>query len=241
MPSLDPISSIFGLLDRWRHLPAYQLERRADIFFAVYLREVVASFTGAAIAQTIIPELPIKRDLIWPDRPTHKSVKLDYCLFAEDGSKVYFVELKTDAGSRRSAQDEYLERSVEIGFKAIVDGIRHIVLATSAHQKYHHLVSALVARNFFEAPSDLAEYLFPSPRPGVAAKLEQIRVANANPPIEVIYVQPLAAGADRCIDFEMFAEHVERHPDPFSQSFAEHLRRWTTPAGSERPSYSEGV
>lgn len=230
-----PVSALFDALDRWRHLPAYQLERRADIFFAIYLRDVVASFTGTAIAETIIPELPIKRDLIWPHPPTNRSVKLDYCLFAEDGSRVYFVELKTDVGSRRPEQDEYLTRSAEVGFRAIVDGIREIVLATTAHQKYHHLVSALVARGHLDVPHDLAEFVFPSARSGLSEKLAEIKVAESDPPIEVIYLQPTATAGDRCIDFEMFAAHVEQHDDPFSRAFAHHLRRWTLPAGAERP------
>ena len=38
----DPrIDRIFDLLDGWRHLPAYQLERRADIFFGLFLPDVL--------------------------------------------------------------------------------------------------------------------------------------------------------------------------------------------------------
>ena len=35
------ISKIFDTLDDWRQLPAYQLERRADIFFGIYLEEIL--------------------------------------------------------------------------------------------------------------------------------------------------------------------------------------------------------
>jgi hypothetical protein len=35
MVSMDPLDRVFENLDRWRHLPAYQMERRADIFFSV--------------------------------------------------------------------------------------------------------------------------------------------------------------------------------------------------------------
>jgi hypothetical protein len=38
---LGPLDSVFAHLDRWRHLPNYQLERRADIFFSVYSWSVV--------------------------------------------------------------------------------------------------------------------------------------------------------------------------------------------------------
>lgn len=35
------VEGVFNLLDCWRHLPAYQLERRADIIFALFLLEVL--------------------------------------------------------------------------------------------------------------------------------------------------------------------------------------------------------
>ncbi len=35
--TVDPLDIIFRHLDHWRHLPSYQLERRADVFFSVYL------------------------------------------------------------------------------------------------------------------------------------------------------------------------------------------------------------
>lgn len=235
MLDLDPINVIFGRLDAWRHLPAYQLERRADIFFAIYLRQVVTAFTGVPLSDTIIPELPIKRDLIWPDTPGNKSVKLDYCLFAADGSRVFFVELKTDGGSRRASQDEYLTTATEVGFRNVVTGIRDIVLASTAHQKYHHLVSLLAGQGFLEVPADLPEFLYPEPKRGLKERLQRLTVTDRDPPIEVIYVQPTVTGNDRCIDFTEFAKHVETHQDAFSQAFAEHLRRWTTIAGAEPP------
>jgi len=34
---VDPFDVVFRHLDRWRHFPNYQLERRADVFFSVYL------------------------------------------------------------------------------------------------------------------------------------------------------------------------------------------------------------
>jgi len=37
------IDKLFNQLDDWRHLPAYQLERRADIFFAIYLIDIFKS------------------------------------------------------------------------------------------------------------------------------------------------------------------------------------------------------
>ena len=35
------IDTLFDRMDAWRHLPSYQLERRADLFFSLYLPEVL--------------------------------------------------------------------------------------------------------------------------------------------------------------------------------------------------------
>ena len=232
---LDPIDRLFDRLNAWRHLPAYQLERRADIFFAVYLQEALESVLGTRLSDTIIPELPIKRDLIWPDRPTNKSVKVDYCLFSAERDRVFFVELKTDVGSRRSEQDEYLTRAVDVGFHRIVGGIREIALASTANQKYHHLLHSLASEEFMILPDDLPEFLYPAPRPGLSDRLEAIAVADRDPAIEVFYVQPTSDNTARCIDFDGFAKIVERHHDPVSRAFAASLRRWQQPAGARPP------
>ena len=177
--------------------------------------------------ETIIPELPLKRDLIWPDRPTNMSVKVDYALFSKDLSTVHLVELKTDAGSRRSEQDEYLETAKQLGFKIIVEGIRDIVLASSAHQKYHHLVSALANLGFLTLPDDLRDYLYPQPRSGLTTRLSAITVTDINPTIAVHYIQPVANPGDSGVDFDTFARYVDRHDDELSRLFAGHLRTWT--------------
>jgi hypothetical protein len=52
---MDPITDLFDRLDAWRHFPNYQLERRADIFFALYLPEVLESTLGIAITPRFRP------------------------------------------------------------------------------------------------------------------------------------------------------------------------------------------
>ena len=231
------LTQLFANLDRWRHLPAYQLERRADIFFSLYLKEVVEEFAETALTETIIPELPVKRDLIWPEKKSSQSVKVDYVLFAKDRSKVFFVELKTDVGSRRAAQDEYLLRSQEVGFQRILEGLKRIILATTAHQKYHHLLYVLAHEGCLALTEDLADFTFPRPRRGLKKRLEEIvvTVAPEEFEVEVIFVQPIGTDSDNFIDFHTFARAVDRHDDEVSKLFAKHLRRWVTAAGSTRP------
>jgi hypothetical protein len=232
---MDPLHTVFANLDRWRHFPAYQLERRADIFFSVYLPEVLAEYTGVQIDSRIIPEFPLKLDLIWPGRPSSKSVKVDYVLFAEDRSKAYFVELKTDAASRRDTQDEYLSRSKELGFRTLVQGMTAIAQRTTAYQKYYHLLRCLEDLGFLSLPSALADHLFPVVRPGASKLLADIVVGPLNPAVEIIYLQPTETGNDATISFQTFADSLKGRTDPLSQLFADHLLRWQEEAGSITP------
>jgi len=232
---MDPTTSIFSNLDRWRHFPAYQLERRVDIFFSVYLKALLEEVTGVALEDDLLPELPIKRDLIWPEFAGHSSVKVDYALFAKDRSRVFFVELKTDAGSRRERQDHYLETASRLGFRKIIDGFCAILLKTDAHQKYHHLASALARLGYLTTPNDLRQFIYPSPRVGLSMRLAAIQAAGVDSVVEVIYVQPEVTEGVRVVDFAQFAEFVGRHPDPLSQTFAAHLLKWRAEAGSSEP------
>lgn len=229
---MDPAETIFRLLDEWRHLPAYQLERRADIFFAVYLRDVLAEFVGHAIHEVVIPELPLKRV------SDHKSKKVDYALFAADCSRAYLVELKTEVLSRRDEQDRYLDDAKGAGMREVVGGICDLVRATQHKHKYLHLVARLEALGLVEVPEGLRAAVHgdgPSDRGTAGVLLEQLRPSRADPPIEIVYVQPVADPNHRCIDFERFAVVVDRREDLFSKSFATALRRWRAPAGRVAP------
>ena len=79
--------------------------------------------------------------------------------------------------------------------------------------------------------------MYPRPRAGLKNRLEAVQV-TVDPNelnVEVIYIQPHATDGQRCIDFETFARHVERQGDELSLVFAQHLRNWSTPAGSAPP------
>lgn len=140
--SCPSVTSLFDLLDQWRHHPAYQLERRADIFFAMYLREVIEQELGVSLHEHIVPEFPIKHE------HNNQSGKVDYLLAARDHSEVFFVELKTDARSRREAQDEYLGRARGLGFARISRDLVQIMLNTTEHEKYEHLARSMVRLGF---------------------------------------------------------------------------------------------
>ena len=236
MSKVEAYDAVLSQLDQWRHFPDYQLERRTDIYFAIYLRSFLQLHAATVLQSTVIPEFPIKRDLIWQDPPTHKSVKVDYVLFSEDKSKVFFVELKTDNASRRPAQDDYLATARRIGFRAILEGLLKIITHTTSHQKYYHLLSALSNAGFISLPRELGAALFAaSPTPHTHL-YERIKLVPLTPSIQVLYLQPvIEEGLEDHVDFETFATFLEARDDGFASSFASYLRRWTTPAGTIPP------
>lgn len=232
---MNPLDTVFANLDRWRNFPGYQLERRTDIFFSVYLKGLLEEVTGTPLEEEMIPELPVKLNLVWAERLGNKSVKVDYALFAKDRSRVYFIELKTHGGSRRDAQDHYLATSERLGFRAIVGGFCSILLETKAHQKYHHLTAALARLGYLTLPADLAAHIYPQPKRGLTERLRAIQVSALESSVEVLYVQPNPTEGVRSIDFAQFAEFVGRHDDPLSKVFATHLLSWLALAGSREP------
>jgi hypothetical protein len=226
---MNLLDRVFDNLDRWSHLPDYQLQPRVDVFFSVYLKGLVEEVTGVALEEEMLPELPIKRDLIWSGHPSNKSVTVDYALFSKDRYQVFFVELTTDPHARREDRDVYLQAARGLGFRKIAQGICDLVRKTSTHQKYHHLASALTRLGYISMPHDLAEFAYPVPRPGLRERLDEIRVTTAEALVDVLYVRPAATEGERCITFRQFAEYVARHDDPLSQAFARYLQQSRTP------------
>ena len=142
------VESIFELLDKWRHLPAYQLERRADIFFALFLPDVLnrhLSPRGIEIDRRLIPEFPLKR------RKGNRSNKVDYLavgravgLSTDDPpTHAFLIELKTDSASLNEDQFHYLKEAVDRGMHELLCDLKRIVKATKEHGKYFHLLKAL--------------------------------------------------------------------------------------------------
>lgn len=128
------IEKLFSLLDKWKNLPAYQLERRADIFFALYLPEIIKKKFNCEVIE-IIPEFPVKKN------ENNRSEKIDYVVVCEN--KVFFIELKTDINSCNEQQERYYSRAKENNISKLVDGILEIYQATNSKKKYNHLLDIL--------------------------------------------------------------------------------------------------
>ena len=230
------MNALLDRLDAWRHLPNYQLERRADILFALVLPQVMSDFVGQPVRSTLLPEFPIKRDLIWPDTPTRKSVKVDYLALSEDGNTAWLVELKTDPASRRDAQDHYLKTAADLGLGALLEGYLDILQGTSAHQKYAHLTHELAGMGLLKVPSEVWDQAFPTVQTRAYRQaLKGIELGRMPAEVRVLYVQPLGGDAESVLDFSYLADALDEMDTPFARRFATSLRSWRRPAGAEPP------
>src|SRR3954471_10553150 len=99
------IDDVFDLLDDWRLLPDYQLERRADIFFALYLSEFLAAHLDVPVRPLLIPEFPCRFGTIRDACDSNQSCKIDFVALSKDGTRAFFIELKTDPASRNDKQN----------------------------------------------------------------------------------------------------------------------------------------
>jgi len=131
------IEKLFSLLDNWRKLPAYQLERRADIFFALYLPEIFKhKFAIKIDYKQIIPEFPIKME------SKNLSNKIDYVVVSKENKTVYLIELKTEMTSVITPQIELMKRAQGKGTKGLIKSVEQIA-KVSKSEKYKELESRL--------------------------------------------------------------------------------------------------
>lgn len=202
------ISSIFNLLDKWRLMPSYQLERRADIFFAFYLPQVIEAEYGYNVVK-IIPEFPVHKKTLnssWNDQ----SFKMDYLVYCKN-NKVLFIELKTDTNSINKSQLEYLLSAQKKGISKLCKGVLSIFTKTKQDVKYKRLLNELIDINL----------LIENNNSFTPTKKEF--------DIDIIYIQPIRTGHSedfKTITFRDFANHIELLDSPMSVRFAESLKKW---------------
>jgi hypothetical protein len=212
---MNHLHSLFDNMDAWRHLPSYQLERRADIFFSIYLPDLLYGKFGVRV-ERVLPEFPIRTATIDPASGTNRSVKADYLVKLQDANAVKFVELKTDDGSRRDKQDEDLEKARQVGLPALLEGILEIPKTSRSKKKYRCLLEALQEM-------------------GLVAQGQggRFRVARAGYDIEIVYIQPTnPEGKENVISFREAATIIEMQGDELGRRFARSLREWAdVPAG----------
>jgi hypothetical protein len=207
----DKVSELFDLLDKWRFFPAYQLERRADIFFALYLKQIIHSKFNVPI-DAIIPEFPVRVGSI-TDKEINKSFKIDYLCVSQEKQIVFLVELKTDMSSRNEKQDWYLRRAQEINVNGLVDGLFKIYSASQYKRKYNYLFHEL-------------ENL------GWVLEIEgMLKNSGKMYQMEILYIQPEKKPDDpssNVITFDDIINMLKTNPDKVSTRFIHSLEKWKT-------------
>ena len=244
------VSDVFNLLNRWRHLPFYSLETRAAPFFAIFLRDVLSAKFGKEMHETVIPEFPLRiRTLYNADerkkRSSGHSNNVDYVAFDKDLCTAYLVELKTDMGSIRDDQNEYLGAAQRKAFPALVEGVIELAKGSpNSKRKYVHLLHQLAELKFISVPKGVYKKSFGGDRvvAGWTKEAEGMKLVGQKcSKTEVVFIQPTRPTEDTSktydfqhICFDEVANVVQRHGD-LGCMFANYLRQWTKDAGSLDP------
>ena len=196
-------------LDDWRNLPKYQMERRVDLFFGLFIRQIVAAHTGMQIQSVIIPEFPFKHN-----ETTRHTINFDYVLFSENGKVMYVLELKTDANSVDDDQLNNLHNASEKSLLEIIQGIEIVKSKTKDKNKYAYLLHKLKSA-FIDSPEIVLMYLTPT-----------LSDSNRKKVLTVVEERHI-------ITFARTAELLEKTGGAVECRFAEFLRKWeNAPAGS---------
>ena len=236
--NMKQIDILFNRMDAWRHLPNYQLERRADLFFSLYLPEVLEAKLGFPVGNLIAPEFPVRIGAIYPDIPIDKSYKIDYVALSADADKAILVELKTEGSSRRENQDKYLLASREAGFSALLGGVLDIFRASNSKHKYFALLTLLESMGLLRIPMEMKKIMSRPNLQGVTESSHAIEITASVTDSIIVYVQP-NGDRDNIISFEDFRAVVQKHDDPVSQRFAQSLTEWASIKAGEKESSNQ--
>lgn len=237
---MESIETLFSHLDRWRHFPNYQLERRADLLFSLYLPQALEAKFDWAFQDDLLPEFPVRIGTISPQTSSNQSYKIDYLALSADRQLAVLVELKTDDQSRRTKQDAYLSAAKRAGLPALLEGLKPIFQSTNAKRKYFHLLVQAEHLGLIRLPAELRAAMNGASLLGASAAAEHIKTSLCTPRCEIIYLQPRGEGADT-INFHQFRASVAQHDDAVSKRFAQSLARWATDIAGEESSFSQAA
>ncbi|MBP9786897.1 MAG: hypothetical protein KBC72_04860 [Acinetobacter sp.] len=214
------INQLFNNLDTWRHLPNYQLERRADIFFSLYLAEVLQAQKDLGLDGEIIiiPEFPCRKGTVDVGSESNRSFKIDYLVASQMTKKAYFVELKTDNSSIAQRQIENMNKACKIDLGTLTSAISKEIKPKSYYgSKYDYLIEKTKK---FEKWNDV------KPRMIFIVPIEP---SSGSP----IYKIP--SDQSTIVTFDKFITVAKSHSEcPVSKRFAESLVKWQAKAGSDQ-------
>ena len=257
---MKEISQVLSQLDDWRHLPAYQLERRIDVLFGMLLPTVIGTKYDVSPAScTVIPEFPLNKGKLGISG-NNQSVNVDFAVFFEQRTEKHLclVELKTDQQSISVPQIRTMGRAAEVGAKELLVGVLEAARFSPRPRKYAHLIWKLHEIGCIGLPDidGFRQMRMQSERPGLMGERGRLgRLGGANvteewrnarvdlveivpfPPVKEKRKNALAEEGFCTISFGKLAEIIRKAPEqPFGREFADlfacYLDRWAkVPAG----------
>ena len=232
---MQSIAEILSALDNWRHLPAYQLERRVDVLFGMILPSVApALFDFPRCGDvTVIPEFPLHKGAtgISGDRSDNHSVNVDFAVFwsSKHAKRMILVELKTDP---KSINDHQLCNMLEArcaGPEKILLGVKEAASASKETNKYAQLIWHLDQVGCF-GNSEQRDWENPK------RIFEELVVAHGWRTLHPDVASITPKGMDEitrgkfpdmhCVCFRRLADLIERTRHPMETVFSYYLRKW---------------
>ena len=230
------INDLFTRMDNWRHLPSYQLERRSDLFFSLYLPEVLTEklFT---VRKELIPEFPIRIGTINENKlESNQSTKIDYFALSSDGYTAILIELKTDHASITNEQTRNLLSSSKKDFVDLLKGVIQIFksgnLNSIRRRKYLYLLEQLDNLEQISMPPELKQIISNNTLHGITKASEGLKIiskVNKTIPVYIVPFKNIVTDNDiKIITFKDFQEIIERnnYNDLVSKCFYKSLSNW---------------
>lgn len=203
------IDELFDKLDMWRNLPAYQLERRADIFFAIYLKDIIRHLFEKEV-DFIIPEFPVRKGHLKDFKVIdNQSFKIDYLAVSESSKTVFLIELKTDNSSIREVQKKIMEEISHHEISSLTDSVLKISKASKS-TKYEALINKLTEIGWIDNDGQV--------------------ISKPEYKIQVVYIKPsFNDKTDKDLEIITFKEVIDsinQKKDSLTQRFIQSLERW---------------
>ena len=148
----------FQMFKQWKDYPYYRLEERIDIFFALYLPEILkcADSNINFDYDDIFPQFPLRKtEKTKNGKHTIASNKADFAVFSEVGKTkkvLTLVELKTDMNSFNLEQINYYKKAKS--FQEIMNDLIEIQKGTNEYEKYDNLLMKLKKYKFFQVDGE---------------------------------------------------------------------------------------
>ena len=245
------LSDLLSLVDGWRHLPAYGLERRVDPIFGSYLPKVLGDLfeISAECFYDIIPEFPLHKGMseISTNPDNNQSVNVDFAVFCSSphGQRVFLVELKTDDKFINEEQLCNMVQARGAGTGKLLCGVIKSALASSEKRKYAQLLWQLGQIGCLVLPPTFKQMRMRARQPGLTTNFRKISVSEAwsTAKVELVLIAPNATKKKLqkpykyfcCVCFQQLAGLID-DGEQFNAEFAQYLNKWAkASAGSIHP------